>query len=74
MRALLASLALAAPALAQGDNILLIVADDLGVDYVNAYGEGTNPPPTPNMPLSTPTMPPSPSRTKAFTDTSAIGR
>lgn len=38
---------LAASLPAQGDNILLIVADDLGVDYVGAYQEGTNPPPTP---------------------------
>lgn len=34
---------------AQNHNILVIVADDLGVDYVGAYGEGTNPPPTPAM-------------------------
>lgn len=46
----LASAALwVAPVAAQNDNILLVVADDLGVDYVNAYGEGTNPPPTPNI-------------------------
>ena len=30
-------------------NVLLIVADDLGVDMIGAYGEGTNPPPTPNI-------------------------
>ena len=30
-------------------NLVIIVADDLGVDYVRAYKEGTNPPPTPNI-------------------------
>ncbi len=30
-------------------NVLIIVADDLGVDYVGAYKEGTSPPPTPNI-------------------------
>lgn len=30
-------------------NILVIVADDLGVDYVGAYKEGAHPPPTPNI-------------------------
>ena len=30
-------------------NILLLVADDLGVDAVGAYGEGGSPPPTPNI-------------------------
>ena len=51
MRALLPALALglAVPLAAQSDNVLLIVADDLGVDYVGAYGEGTNPPPTPHI-------------------------
>ncbi|MCA8952864.1 MAG: sulfatase-like hydrolase/transferase [Planctomycetes bacterium] len=34
---------------AQHANILVIVADDLGVDYVGVYGEGTNPPPTPHL-------------------------
>jgi len=34
---------------AQNHNILLIVADDIGVDYVGAYQEGTNPPPTPTI-------------------------
>ena len=28
---------------------LIIVADDLGVDYVGVYGEGSAPPPTPNI-------------------------
>ena len=41
--------AVSAPTSAQQHNLLLIVADDLGVDYVGAYGEGTNPPPTPNI-------------------------
>jgi arylsulfatase A-like enzyme len=50
MRTLLLSLLLAAAAAAQAPaNVLLIVADDLGVDYVGCYGEGTNPPPTPNI-------------------------
>ncbi len=38
------------PTLARAQhNLLLIVADDLGVDYVGAYGEGTAPPPTPHI-------------------------
>ncbi|MCA8957542.1 MAG: sulfatase-like hydrolase/transferase, partial [Planctomycetes bacterium] len=44
---LVAALAVAAPA--QQRNLLIVVADDLGVDYVGAYKEGTNPPPTPNI-------------------------
>ena len=31
------------------DNVLLIVADDLGVNNVGAYRIGTSPPPTPNL-------------------------
>jgi arylsulfatase B len=31
------------------DNVLVIVADDLGVDRVGVYGVGTDPPPTPNL-------------------------
>jgi len=34
-------------AVAHSGNVLLIVADDLGVDEVGAYGVGTSPPPTP---------------------------
>lgn len=34
---------------AQRDNVLVIVADDLGVDAVGAYGLGAAPPPTPNI-------------------------
>jgi len=50
MRVLSAILLLAAAALAQTrHNVLLVVADDLGVDYVAAYNEGTNPPPTPTL-------------------------
>ena len=30
-------------------NILILVADDLGVDAVGAFREGTDPPPTPNI-------------------------
>lgn len=30
-------------------NVLIIVADDLGVDYVSAYREGANPAKTPNI-------------------------
>ena len=32
-----------------GSNVLVILADDLGVDYVTSYGEGTTPAPTPNI-------------------------
>jgi arylsulfatase B len=41
----------AAPALAQGTppNIILILADDFGVDYVQSYAEGIAPPCTPNI-------------------------
>jgi len=42
------ALALATLGRAQ-ENVLIIVADDLGVDAVGAYGEGANPPPTPNI-------------------------
>jgi arylsulfatase A-like enzyme len=31
------------------DNFLVIVADDVGVDKVTVYGEGVNPPATPNI-------------------------
>jgi len=31
------------------DNVLIVVADDLGVDHVAAYGEGTTVPATPNI-------------------------
>ncbi len=30
-------------------NVLVVLADDLGVDVVTAYGEGAAPPPTPNL-------------------------
>ena len=40
---------LAGPLWLPAQNILLIVADDLGVDQVGAYGEGAAPPPTPNL-------------------------
>ena len=49
LRTGLLALCLAAFATGQNDNVLLIVADDIGVDYVGAYAEGTNPPPTPNI-------------------------
>lgn len=49
MPKLLLLLALSCSAFAQDHNVLLIVADDIGVDYVGAYQEGTNPPPTPNL-------------------------
>ena len=40
----------AALGLAQsGDNVLIVIADDLGVDQVPAYGEGTAPPRTPTI-------------------------
>ncbi len=34
---------------AQQNNVLIIIADDLGVENVGAYQEGANPPPTPNI-------------------------
>jgi arylsulfatase B len=37
-------------ATAQGQqNVLIILADDMGVEAVGAYGEGMSPPPTPNI-------------------------
>ena len=30
-------------------NVLVIIADDLGVDYLSVYGEGSDPAPTPNL-------------------------
>ena len=49
--ALLVASVLASPVLAQGTqpNIVLILADDFGVDYVGSYAEGTAPPCTPNI-------------------------
>ena len=38
----------ASTALAQ-DNVLIVIADDLGVDAVSTYGEGQNPAPTPTL-------------------------
>lgn len=44
------ALLLAFCAMATGqDNVLIIIADDLGTDYVNVYGEGPGPGPTPNL-------------------------
>ncbi len=34
---------------AQEHNVLLIIADDLGVDYMSTYNEGSDPAPTPNI-------------------------
>ena len=46
---LLTLLVLACPLWLPAQNILVIVADDLGVDQVGAYAEGAAPPPTPNL-------------------------
>ncbi|MCA8976546.1 MAG: sulfatase-like hydrolase/transferase [Planctomycetes bacterium] len=43
-----AAVALAAAAPAQ-HNVLVVLADDLGVDYVSCYAEGSAPPPTPTI-------------------------
>ena len=45
-----------------------------GMPMKNKRGVIRKPPPTPNIPESTPTRPPSPRRRKALTDTSAMGR
>jgi hypothetical protein len=45
-----------------------------GMPTRNRSGVMRNPPPTPNMPDSTPTRPPRPRRRKALTETSAMGR
>ena len=45
-----------------------------GMPMKNRSGVIRKPPPTPNMPESTPTSPPSPTSRKAFTLTSAMGR
>ena len=39
----------AIPARAVGNNILVIIADDLGVDMLGIYGRGSDTPPTPNI-------------------------
>ncbi len=49
MAHLLSILALLAAPQATQPNLVLIVADDLGVDMVSVYAEGTNPPCTPNI-------------------------
>jgi arylsulfatase A-like enzyme len=46
---LIAGLLLLAGAAAARENFLVIVADDLGVDSVAVYGEGSNPGPTPHI-------------------------
>jgi len=48
LRTLLAAGGLLAPALAQ-DNVLILVADDVGVDVLTCYQEGSSPAPTPNL-------------------------
>ena len=45
-----------------------------GMPMKNSSGVIRKPPPTPNMPDRKPTIPPSPRRTKALTETSAMGR
>lgn len=47
LRLVAGCLLLAAVAVAQVPNTLVVIADDLGVDAVGCYGLGTNPPPTP---------------------------
>ncbi|MCA8976829.1 MAG: sulfatase-like hydrolase/transferase [Planctomycetes bacterium] len=44
-----AAFAAAVPSQAAGHNVLIVIADDLGVDQVGAYQEGTNPAPTPTI-------------------------
>lgn len=44
-----ASAPLSAATAAAQQNVLLIVADDLGVDFVTGYGEGSDPAPTPTI-------------------------
>ncbi len=45
---LVSLLGLAPPVLAQ-DNVLIVVADDIGVDHIEAYGVGSDLPPTPTI-------------------------
>ena len=45
-----------------------------GMPMKNRSGVIRKPPPTPNIPDMKPTIPPSPRRTKALTETSAMGR
>ncbi len=50
VRAIALALLVTAGLVAQGqNNVLILLADDIGVDYVGCYGEGSNPPPTPNI-------------------------
>lgn len=46
---LLAVFATLAPLAAQTHNVLLVVADDVGVDSLGSYGLGSDPAPTPNV-------------------------
>ncbi|HJP00795.1 MAG TPA: sulfatase-like hydrolase/transferase [Planctomycetota bacterium] len=46
---LTAALLLLAGAAAAQDNILILLADDVGVDHIGAYAEGQDTPPTPNI-------------------------
>ena len=48
LRTLLSLALLTAPLSAQ-ENVLLIIADDLGVDMVSTYGEGSSPACTPQL-------------------------
>ena len=43
------SLLIILPKITLADNVLLIIADDYGVDMAAAYGEGSNTAPTPNI-------------------------
>ncbi len=43
------AVAVSAAAAAAQHNVLVVLADDLGVDVVSCYGEGSAPPPTPNI-------------------------
>ena len=45
-----------------------------GMPIKKSRGVIRNPPPTPNMPDRTPTIPPNPKRRNALTDSSAMGR
>ena len=55
-------------------DIVVATATAGGMPIKNRSGVIKKPPPTPNIPERIPTSPPKPSKRKAFTETSAIGR
>ena len=64
-------LAVAAPPIAAYDKVAIIIADDLGLDWLSCFEPGPNPPYTPN--ICTVKYRPTPTRTPMTPDTRDIG-